>query len=508
MTHEQRNLAGRVAGAGAWTVGARLVAKLVDLALLFFLARFLEPADFGLVATAMATVFIVEALFELPLSAALVRVPDLTEEMLQTAFTLGLLRGLVVTLLLCALAWPMAVLNAEPRLTALMAALAAAPAMRGLVSPRMVEYDRVFNFRPQAVLEFSGKAVAFCVSFVLAAAFHSYWAIAAATVCGPAIVTVLSYFAAPLRPRLTLSQWPLFSNLVGWGFAVQLCSALNWQLDRLLLPKLTPVALFGQYSIAKQLTETPSQALAAPLQRPCMAALANAGAHVGDRYLQLNRAVSIVFAPAIALLVVWPEPVIRVMLGDKWLPAAPWLQWMSATMLLSLPAMLVGALCLTMDQARPFAVRNFFQLLVRVPAIWFGAVHFGVPGVIAANAIAGAAGVGASLIVVRQLARTSISAQLKTSLIPLAALIPACFFLWLVKPQVMGASTFPGLVFGVTIYACLFLFAYGLGVLGAWMLSGRPPGIERHVASVMAAFIQRSRILRRPPGRSAASGKP
>ncbi|RZM04435.1 MAG: hypothetical protein EOP73_01725 [Variovorax sp.] len=42
-------LAGRAVGAGLWTVGTRLAAKVVDLAMLLCLARFLRPAEFGLV---------------------------------------------------------------------------------------------------------------------------------------------------------------------------------------------------------------------------------------------------------------------------------------------------------------------------------------------------------------------------------------------------------------------------------------------------------------------------
>ena len=59
MAAEVATLIGRTIGAGSWTIGARLVAKLIDLALLVCLARFLGPSAFALVAAAMAVVFIV-----------------------------------------------------------------------------------------------------------------------------------------------------------------------------------------------------------------------------------------------------------------------------------------------------------------------------------------------------------------------------------------------------------------------------------------------------------------
>jgi O-antigen/teichoic acid export membrane protein len=196
----------RAFDAGAWAIGSRIVAKAIDLVLLLCLARLVGPDQFGLVAIAMAVVFVVEALFELPVAATLIRVDALTPDRLHTAFTLGLLRGLVVAAMLVLLAVPLAAFSEEPRLVALLAVLSLAPACRGMASPRLVEYNRAFDPRPDAAIELGGKAVAFAVALAVAAATHSYWAIAAATVCGPLAGTVLSYIVAPLRPRLTLVE--------------------------------------------------------------------------------------------------------------------------------------------------------------------------------------------------------------------------------------------------------------------------------------------------------------
>ena len=233
MLNDGATTASRALSAGAWTVGSRLIAKVIDLGMLLCLARFLGPAEFGLVATAMAAVFVIEALFELPVAAALIRVPTVTPDMLHTAFTLSLLRGFVIASLLLIISIPLALFNDEPRLVGLLAVLSLAPALRGLVSPRLVEYTRAFNFKPDTAMELSGKTVAFTVSIFIAVTTRSYWAIAAATVCAPLVSTLMSYAIAPLRPKLTLARWKDFSNLIGWNFISQLCGALNWQIDRL-----------------------------------------------------------------------------------------------------------------------------------------------------------------------------------------------------------------------------------------------------------------------------------
>ena len=492
---EHSSMASRAAKAGAWTVGTRLAAKLIDFAMLLCLARFLGPAEFGLVAMAMAAVYIAEALFELPTAAALIRVPELTPELLHTAFTLSLLRGLFIALLLLAVAWPLAAFNNEPRLAALLAALALAPAMRGLVNPRMVgDTARALDFRPDAVMEVSGKAVALIVSVTIAIVTRSYWAIAAATVCAPLVATVLSYFIAPLRPRLTLVHWPQFSNLLGWNFLSQVCQALNWQIDRLLLPRLTTTVAFGQYAMGKQMSEIPVQALIQPLIRPSCPrwhqrvrqggrATCSCPRHRPGDGACHGAAAGVARAPG------------RVALGPDWAPAAQWLQGISFVALLWLPGLLMAPLAMTLDRTRWMAVRTFVELMVRLPLVWLGAVHYGIPGAIAGSAIATAVGTVISCFVVRRLIDTSLTAQFMTLWWPMVAMVPAGAVLWFAKPALMAAAGVGPLLLWAVPVGVLYLVVYGLAAWLAWRLAGRPAGLEQHLLDIIRKrfFLTRNR---------------
>lgn len=494
----KHSLGRRTLSAGAWTIGARLAAKVIDLVLLMCLARFLGPADFGLVAMAMAVVFIVEALFELPMAAALIREPVLDAPMLSTAFTLGLLRGIVIALLLVALAWPLAAFNNEPRLGPLLAVLALAPAMRGLASPRMVEFARALNFRPEASLEVAGKVAAFAVSLALAIGLGSYWAIAAATVCAPLVSTVLSYVIAPLRPRLTLAEWPRFASLIGWNFVSQLFQALSWQLDRLLLPRFTPsIGAFGQYSMAKQISEIPLQALLTPLHRPAMAALAASGEGMAQRYLQMLRVIVLLLAPVLLLLVLWPQPLLWTALGPAWLPAAEWLRWLTVVLMLGMPTFLLGALTMTLDRTHWLAACAGVDLGVKLPLVWLGAQHAGIPGAIAGSGAATLASTLLTLFLVRRLIGAGLWTQLRTLGSPLLALVPAGALLWWAEPWVMAATSSHLLEFllRAVCIGLLYLLLYALMLLGLWAVAGRPAGVEQSALDLLSRRVRRVRAV-------------
>ncbi|MGD6613481.1 oligosaccharide flippase family protein, partial [Xanthomonas citri pv. citri] len=105
-------------GAG-WSVAARTLARVIDLATLLLLARLLTPADFGLTAIAVSLVAIVEMVLEVPLVQALMRLQKIETSHLDTAFTLGLLRGGVIAILMMLAAWPMAHIYDDSRLVLL-----------------------------------------------------------------------------------------------------------------------------------------------------------------------------------------------------------------------------------------------------------------------------------------------------------------------------------------------------------------------------------------------------
>ncbi|MGH1587886.1 oligosaccharide flippase family protein [Methylobacterium phyllosphaerae] len=110
----------RAAKGASWLIAGKFSAKIMDALVLVVLARLLGPTDFGLVALAMSFVVISEAILEIPVSQALLIVPDLTEDHLNTAFTLGFIRAMIIVVTIAILSYPLAHFTGEPRLTNLL----------------------------------------------------------------------------------------------------------------------------------------------------------------------------------------------------------------------------------------------------------------------------------------------------------------------------------------------------------------------------------------------------
>ncbi|SEM45286.1 Membrane protein involved in the export of O-antigen and teichoic acid [Pseudoxanthomonas sp. GM95] len=491
MGAERQGSHGRTVSAGAWTVGSRLTAKLIDMVTLLCLARFLGPADFGLVAMAMALISIIEAILELPLSTALIRSEAIDRTLLNTAFTLGLVRGLAITALLCCVAWPLASFYGEPRLALLVCALALAPTMRGIASPRMVEFARNYDFRRDAVIEVSGKLIAAIVAIVVALTADSYWAIALNTILAPTVTTLLSYVLVPMRPRLSLAAWSHFANLIGWNFISQIGSAISWQLDRLLLPRFMDTRQFGQYSMAVNLNALPQQSLVVPLQSPLMVTFSKSapGEQVARTYLTTISALMLVMAPVFVMMSVWAEPIVRIVLGPQWQHAAELLRWLAVIQLLSVPTIPLAALAVVRDRTKLVALRTFTELAVKLPVMLIGIHYLGVMGAVLGNACGLLTAMLVCMVLARKLASTGMLAQLGACLPALIAVLLASSALFL------GAAT---LKTHSEVATIALMSTFGLAYLGIyltiiyliWWRAGKPLGPSSFLFEQLGRMIE------------------
>ena len=102
MDASSHKISGRTATGATVLIASKLVARCLDLATMVVLGRLLSPADFGLVAIAMSVVMVIEAVLELPVGQAVVRLSVVTKAHYDTAFTISFLRGSGVALILFA----------------------------------------------------------------------------------------------------------------------------------------------------------------------------------------------------------------------------------------------------------------------------------------------------------------------------------------------------------------------------------------------------------------------
>ncbi|OYV57486.1 MAG: hypothetical protein B7Z76_01560 [Acidiphilium sp. 20-67-58] len=486
----------KTALSGSLMVFGRLVSRVIDLFTMLILARLLSPADFGLVAIAMTLVTILEAALEMPLSQALVQLPEISPHHLHTAFTLSLLRGATLCLLVSGIAIPFAHWYGHPELIPLIQALSLAPAARGMQTPRLAEYAKALNFVYEFWFELAGKVTAFATAAILAFTTHSFWSIGLCTIAGPVVNTLLGYVVLPYRPRLSLRDWRLFSGFLGWVSVSQILMSFNIQSEQLLLGKLMPASRLGLFSTANNLSNIPLAALFSPILRPLLSAFTVVRDDLARLRESYQLAASAVIAIGLPLLIgqaAVAGPLVQVLLGPKWVSAISMTRWLSISLIPYMFGILLSPLGMSLGRTREIASRNTVQVLVKLPLLVGGALYWGFAGVIAARLISETVTAIFCMASIRQLCGISIRDQLRVSqrsivasLVMLAAVVGLDSLLHL-PGGMMGQLTRLALLVmsGMAVYAG--------SLMAIWHLLGRPSGIEQSALRFVSDIVGRRR---------------
>jgi O-antigen/teichoic acid export membrane protein len=486
----------RTAQAVGWLSLSRLAAKGIDFCLLLILGRALLPADFGLVALAMTLVVMLDAISELPVAQAIVRMSDPTREHYDTAFTLATIRAVVLGSACMALAWPFATFYNDTRLIDLILLLSLAFMSRGLVSPRLAHYARNLDFRRDFIIDMAGKVMSLVCAGTVALVFRSYWAIAAGTVSYWLTTVTASYIVAPYRPRLTLRHAESFGRFLGWSTAAQMVNAINWQSEKLVLGRFAAATEVGQFSMGSDLANLPTRILVAPLLvalLPAFSLIRDDAERLKSSYLRVLRSVTVVGIPILVFLCIVAPSATTLLLGPKWTEAAFGLQVLS---LASIPAMfvaMISPLAMALDQTHLFFRRNLYELFIKIPMMTAGAMLGGFNGFLFATAASAVITNLMTMALVQRLVGISVIQQIGAAWRTYASLIPACAFLIPAQIWLTGLHSWQlfGLGFTLSVAGVIFLVTD----MALWAWCGRPDGLESIVAPQLRRVLSRMKGL-------------
>jgi PST family polysaccharide transporter len=400
----------------SWLVVSRIVGRSIDVLSLLILARLLQPAEFGLVALAMALVVVVDTVLEIPTTQALIRLGTVDRGHLDTAFTLGVLRSIAVTALLLAAMFPYSWIRGDASLVPAIAVLALGPALKGFASPATIHFIRDVNFRPTFLIEMASKLCAFGVTVAIVNSGGSYWAIVASYVTNALVATLASHLLAPYRPRLSLECWSDFASFIGWYSFAQLISAFNWQYDRFLVGAFGSHAMLGRYAVANDVAVIPTQSIIGPALQPVMAAFSRINTddvRMKFALLRATRFAMLISVPACLGIALTADLVTDIVLGPQWKDASIYLRLLAISVIPAPYFQVLYAALLSIGRPKEIFRNNLLDLAIRVLFISSAFFFFSALGACVARIFISFAMFGLYLVQARRVFTVGIGTQLK-----------------------------------------------------------------------------------------------
>jgi lipopolysaccharide exporter len=302
------------------------------------LARLLTPADYGLFAIALSVQLVGQSIAELGLPAALVRMPEPPPAELQAA-TIGFLLMLTVTAVaVLALAAFVVVpsLGGTGRVLKVISITLLALPLYAVRAVPMAMMDRGMSFGRVAAVE-AADTVGFN-AFALSAAVAGLgvFSLAGAVPFG-AMLGMFTAWLVQRSPRMPRFAPARVKQLIGFGSRVSVLGMLNLGRDLgfvTLIGAIGGAPAAGLYAMAKRLFSFPA-ALIAAVSRVTFPALSRSPEQRPARTARLIGQVACVCGLPLALVAGSVQPLIAVVLGDRWLPTTDIVLYGSLSMMLS-----------------------------------------------------------------------------------------------------------------------------------------------------------------------------
>ena len=492
------SLTQQVARGAIWLTAARIGGQVFGLASTIVVARFITPDDYGVFAASMSLLAMVSVFAELPVSQAIVHLRDVDERDYDTAFTIGVLRGLLLAVLMLALAIPLAAFMNDSRITAVMVALAGYVFILGLRNPRMEAFVREMNFSREAWLELGAKFTSFVVAALFAVLLRSYWALVISITAAAAVQVVLSYAFRPYRPRFTLASFKRLFSYSVWVAGSTISGQIYQLIDTLTLGRLMGTATLGTYSIGSLIGARVGEALAAPAARPLFAAFSQIQtdhARVREAFVQSMSFMAVLAVPAALTLVMLAEPVVMIVLGPKWQGAVLVVQIISALIVAHIVYTPMMAMLMGLGKTQTMFLRSALFVLIYLPfAIW-AVQSGGLVRLLVVKAVLISALTVVDFMIVKSAIGLAIVRQVGAIARPVLAGLAMFAVYWFCRSWIPAGHETLTVGVPLSFVALLGGGAYGMALLCMWHMAGRPTGIEAKGIAVAEKTFVRARSL-------------
>lgn len=469
-----------------WMLASRWAMRMLGLISTLVLVRLLAPEDFGLVAMIMLAYGLLETISYAGVDLALLRETNASRDHYDTAWTLQILQGCFIAVLLLLSAPWVADYFSEPRVTNLIGWVALRAVIDGTTNIGVVQFRKQLDFAREFRYNVLTKIASVVVVVVAALWFRNYWALIVGSLVASATGVAISYLVHPYRPRLSFAKARGIWSFSQWLIVARVGSFLNRKCDEFVVGGHAGTALMGSYHVANEIATMPSTEIVMPIRRamfPNLARLIERPQEFADAVVSSFSAVAVACLFVGACLAATAPEFVAVVLGTKWLDAVPVLRWLAIFGALSALVLVLEVPLWVSGRTRTSAIQTWFELALIAPLAWFAVLRFGVEGAAAARVLVVVAMVPLMMYLCSAIECVSVPRLLATLWRPaLAALAMVA------ASALLPEAWTSGLVVLVAKLAVCAL-AFPVALLALWALSGKPDGIERQVLDYCSARL-------------------
>lgn len=327
----ENNSKSKVMSSLFWKFAERIGAQGVNLIVSIVLARILAPEDYGAVALITIFITICNVFIENGFGTALIQNKDADDLDFSSVFYCNMLMSIVLYIIIFCISPLIAKFYGMAELTLMLRILGISILIAGLKSVQNAYVSRKMIFKKFFISTSVGTIGSAIVGIWMA--YHGYgvWSLVAQQLINTTVDTIMLWITVRWRPIWAFS-FERLKKLFKFGWKM-LCSALIEtvynELYGLTIGKIYVPEQLGYYNRANQFPNLIATNIDGSISSVMLPALANEQENKEKVKSMMRRTIktsSFLLFPMMVGLAVVAEPLIRLILTDKWLPAVPLMQ--------------------------------------------------------------------------------------------------------------------------------------------------------------------------------------
>lgn len=315
----------------SWSLTGRLLQQGTQFIIGIILARLLLPEEYGLVAMALVFITVFYVFVDSGFSSAIVQRKNITNSDLSTVFYLNMGISILVFIILYFGAGLIADFYKEPQLIEIVRVLSIIIILYALTIVQNSLIKRDVNFKLKTRIELVSQISSGAIAIYLAYKGFGVWALIWKTLLNQVFINAQLWLKNHWFPSLEFRK-SSFKELFSFSSKLLISGIIDRvynQLHRLVVGKFFPAAELGYYTRAEQFKNLPSHAISNSLMSfllPVFSKMQDEPKRMKKAAQRVLKIVMFFNINAMILMGILAEPIIQVLLGDKWLPTVPYLQ--------------------------------------------------------------------------------------------------------------------------------------------------------------------------------------
>lgn len=322
------NLKKKAFSATAWAFIDISLTKGITLGTIIYLARILSPQEVGLVGILTVFIMLSNSIIDGGMGISLIRTKQIDQSDLNTVFYANLLFSIVCYLTIYLVAPFIADFYDQEILANLIRVYALRSVFFAFTIVHRSILERNLDFKALTIISIPSNIISAILAILMVQHGYGVWSLVAMPLSFQATEMLLFFIKSRWAPQFSFSKDKLKYHF-NFGYKLTINTALNaisQELITLITGKFFSIASVGYYTNARRLNMFPIEILSRIINKttfPVLSKIQDQQEKISYSYRIILKMILLLIIPTMLLLGVIIEPLIVLLLTEKWLPSVP-----------------------------------------------------------------------------------------------------------------------------------------------------------------------------------------